>query len=147
MIFTAAEITYLAGHSLGRLATIGAGGAPQVQPVAFWMNADTGSIDIGGPALTRSQKFRNVQADPRVSFVVDDQSETPNPLGQTGRGIEVRGEVEIVVLDRPLIEAFSNETFRIHPRRIITWNVEEFGPALPERLPHLQGYNFRNISH
>ncbi|TDC67469.1 PPOX class F420-dependent oxidoreductase [Actinomadura sp. GC306] len=147
MTFTAAEIAYLAGHSLGRLATIGADGAPQIQPVAFWMNADTGTIDIGGPALTSSQKFRNVQADPRVSFVVDDHSETPNPLGQTGRGIEVRGEVEIVVLDPPLIEPFSNETLRIHPRRIITWNVEKIGPAAPERLPHLQGYNSRNISH
>lgn len=145
MVFTAAETAYLAERSLGRLATVGPDRAPQVQPVAFWINADADSIDIGGPALTRSQKFRNVQADPRVSFVVDDQSETPNPLGQTGRGIEVRGEVEIVLLDPPLIEAFSNETLRIHPRRIITWNIEEFGPPSPERPPHLQGYNFRNI--
>jgi pyridoxamine 5'-phosphate oxidase family protein len=114
--------------------------------VAFWLNTDAGTIDIGGPALTRSQKFRNVQADPRISFVVDDQSKTPNPLGQTGRGIEIRGEVEIVTLDPPLIPAFSNETLRIHPHRIITWNIEEFGPASPERLPHLQGYKSRNIS-
>ncbi|WP_030169161.1 PPOX class F420-dependent oxidoreductase [Spirillospora albida] len=146
MVFTTAEIEYLAEHSLGRLATIRPDGAPQVQPVAFWLNADTGTIAIGGPALTRSQKFRNVQADPRVSFVVDDQSETPNPLGQTGRGMEVRGEVEIVTLDRPLIDAFSPETLHIHPRRIITWNIEEFGPASPGRLPHLQGFNFRDIS-
>ncbi|MFA1549381.1 PPOX class F420-dependent oxidoreductase [Actinomadura chokoriensis] len=146
MVFTAAEIAYLAERSLGRLATIGPGGAPQVQPVAFWTNADTGTIDVGGPALTRSQKFRNVQADPRVSFVVDDQSETPNPLGQTGRGVEVRGEVEIVVLDPPLLAVFAKETLRIHPRRIITWNVEEFGSGSSERLPHLQGYSSRNIS-
>jgi pyridoxamine 5'-phosphate oxidase family protein len=146
MIFTDAEYKYLAEHPLGRLATIGPDGAPQIHPVAFWVNADTGAIDIGGPALTRSQKFRNVQADPRVSFVVDDQAETPNPIGQTGRGIELRGQVEIVTLDPPLIGAFSKETLRIHPHRIVAWNIGEFAPASPARPPHMQGYNPRNLS-
>jgi pyridoxamine 5'-phosphate oxidase family protein len=144
MVFADAEYTYLAEHPLGRLATIGPDGAPQIHPVAFWLNDGTGTIDIGGPALTRSQKFRNIQADPRVSFVVDDQAGTPNPIGQTGRGIEVRGHAEIVMLDPPLIAAFSHETVRIHPRRIIAWNIGEFAPA-PGQLPHLQGYNSRNI--
>ena len=146
MIFTDAEYTYLAGHPLGRLATIGPDGAPQIHPVAFWLNDGTGTIDIGGPALARSQKFRNIQADPRVSFVVDDQAEIPNPIGQTGRGIEVRGHAEIVTLDPPLIAAFSNETLRIYPHRIIAWNIGEFAPAPSGRLPHLQGYNSRNVS-
>jgi pyridoxamine 5'-phosphate oxidase family protein len=110
MSFTDAEYTYLAGHPLGRLATIGPDGAPQIHPVAFWLNDGTGTIDIGGPALTRSQKFRNIQAVPRVSLVVDDQAGTPNPIGQTGRGIEIRGHAQIVTLDPPLIAAFSNET-------------------------------------
>jgi pyridoxamine 5'-phosphate oxidase family protein len=146
MIFTDAEYKYLAEHPLGRLATIGPDGAPQIHPVAFWVNADTGAIDIGGPALTWSQKFRNVQADPRVSFVVDDQAGTPNPIGQTGRGIELRGQVEIVTLDPPLIAAFSKETLRIRPHRIVAWNIGEFAPASPARLPHMQGYNSRNLS-
>ena len=119
MIFTDAEHAYLAGHPLGRLATIGPDGAPQIHPVAFWLNDGTGTIDIGGPALARSQKFRNIQADPRVSFAVDDQAATPNPIGQTGRGIEIRGLAEIVILDPPLTAVFSNETLRIHPHRII----------------------------
>ncbi|HEX4254624.1 MAG TPA: PPOX class F420-dependent oxidoreductase [Streptosporangiaceae bacterium] len=144
MIFADAEYTDLAGHPLGRLATIGPDGAPQIHPVAFWLNDQTATIDIGGPALTTSQKFRNIQADPRVSFVVDDQSETPNPIGQTGLGIEIRGHAEIVTLDPPLIAAFSNQTIRIHPRRIITWNIGEFTTA-PGQLPHLQGYNSRNV--
>lgn len=146
MIFTDAEYEYLVEHPLGRLATIGPGGAPQIHPVAFWVDAETGTIEIGGPALTRSQKFRNVQADPRVSFVVDDQAETPNAIGQTGRGVEVRGEAEIVTLDPPLIAAFSNETLRIRPHRIVAWNIGEFGPASPGRLPHMQGYNARDVS-
>ena len=146
MIFTDDEYAYLAGHPLGRLATIGPDGAPQIHPVAFWLNDGTATIDIGGPELARSQKFRNIQADPRVSFVVDDQAETPNPIGQTGRGIEVRGHAEIVTLDPPLIAAFSNETLRIHPHRIIAWNIGEFALAPPGRLAHLQGYNSRNVS-
>jgi pyridoxamine 5'-phosphate oxidase family protein len=146
MVFTDAEYAYLAGHPLGRLATIGPDGAPQIHPVALWLNEAAGTIDIGGPALASSQKFRNVQADPRISLVVDDQAETPNPIGQTGRGIEVRGHAEIVTLDPPLIAAFSSETLRICPHRIIAWNIGEFAPAPRGRLPHLQGYNSRNVS-
>jgi len=145
MVFTDAEYAYLAGHPLGRLATVGPDGAPQVHPVALWLNEAAGTLDIGGPALARSQKFRNVQADPRVSLVVDDQAATPNPIGQTGRGIEVRGQAEIVTLDPPLTPGFSSETLRIFPHRIIAWNIGEFAPA-PGRLPHLQGYNSRNVS-
>jgi pyridoxamine 5'-phosphate oxidase family protein len=145
MVFTDAEWAYLAGHPLGRLATIGPDGAPQVHPVALWLNEAAGTIDIGGPALARSQKFRNVQADPRVSLVVDDQAETPNPIGQTGRGIEVRGRAEIVALDPPLLAGFSSETLRIRPHRVIAWNIGEFVPS-PGRLPHLQGYRSRDVS-
>jgi pyridoxamine 5'-phosphate oxidase family protein len=145
MIFTDSERGYLAERRLGRLATIGPDGAPQAHPVAFWLDEAAGAIDIGGPALTASQKFRNVQADPRVSLVVDDQADVPNPLGQTGRGIEVRGRAEIVTLDPPLIAAFSGETIRIRPRRIITWNIGELGPASPGRPAHLRGYRFRDV--
>ena len=145
MVFTDAEYAYLAGHPLGRLATIGPDGAPQVHPVALWLNEAAGTIDIGGPALATSQKFRNVQADPRISLVVDDQAATPNPIGQTGRGIEVRGQAEIMTLDPPLTPGFSSQTLRIFPHRIITWNIGEFASA-QGRLPHLQGYNSRNVS-
>jgi pyridoxamine 5'-phosphate oxidase family protein len=127
-VFTDIERKYLVAHPLGRLATIGPDGGPQVQPVAFWVNADTETIDIGGPALARSQKFRNVQADARVSFVVDDQAEEPvGPGGQTGRGLEIRGRIEIIELEQPLMFAFSNEVLRIHPRRVIAWNIDEPG--------------------
>ncbi|MBV9794646.1 MAG: PPOX class F420-dependent oxidoreductase [Actinobacteria bacterium] len=135
MIFTEGEREYLAEHPLGRLGTIGPDGGPQIHPVAFRLNAD-GTIDIGGPALARSQKFGNVRADPRVSFAVDDQAATPNALGQTGRGIEIRGAAETV----------GGETIRIHARRIIAWNIGEFGPLPPGREPHLQGYNSRDVS-
>jgi pyridoxamine 5'-phosphate oxidase family protein len=123
MTFSDIELEYLADRHLGRLATIGPNG-PQVNPVTFRLNADSGTIDISGPALTSSQKYRNVRSDPRVSFVVDDESDKPNVYGQRGRGIEIRGQVEIVSLDQPFLDSFENETLRVHPRRIIAWNIE-----------------------
>jgi pyridoxamine 5'-phosphate oxidase family protein len=140
------EYEYLTGHPLGRLATIGPDGAPQIHPVAFRVNADTGTIDIGGPALSRSQKYRNIQADPRVSFVVDDQAESPNPIGQTGRGVELRGRAEIAAPGPPGQAAFSPETIRVHPHRIIAWNIGELPAAAAGRPPHLQGYRARDVA-
>jgi pyridoxamine 5'-phosphate oxidase family protein len=145
MTFTEAEHDYLAGHPLGRLATIGPDGGPQIHPVAFRVNPDTGTIDIGGPELAQSRKFRNIQADPRVSFVVDDQAEIPNSIGQTGRGIELRGRAEIVLPGRSQAGVSGGELIRVHPHRIIAWNLDEFGPVQAGRSPHLQGYRSRNL--
>ncbi|MGI8878392.1 MAG: PPOX class F420-dependent oxidoreductase [Candidatus Limnocylindria bacterium] len=69
--FTEAELAYLALAKLGRLATIGQG-QPHVVPVGFRHNAELDTIDIGGRDLERTKKFRDVIADPRVAFVVDD---------------------------------------------------------------------------
>ncbi|MCW2915147.1 MAG: hypothetical protein JWN52_3215 [Actinomycetia bacterium] len=35
------------------------------------------------------------------------------------------------MLDRPLMVMFSNEVLRIHPRRIIAWNID--GPGTNAR--------------
>jgi pyridoxamine 5'-phosphate oxidase family protein len=113
--------------------------------VALWLNEAAGTIAVGGPALEKSQKYQNVQADPRVSLVVDDQADTPNPLGQTGRGIEIRGQAEIIAVDPPLLGGFSAEMLRLRPHRITTWNVGAFAPS-PGKPLHLQGYNSRDVS-
>jgi pyridoxamine 5'-phosphate oxidase family protein len=55
MVFTKAEHRYLLDLALGRLATIGPTGAPQNHPVTYRVNEDTGTIDIGGPALGASR--------------------------------------------------------------------------------------------
>lgn len=131
-VFTDPECAYLGFQTLGRLATIGPNG-PQNHPVWYRVNAGTGTIDIGGTDLSATQKYRNVCADPRVSFVVDDTvSEPVVPGGDHGRGVEVRGCVEIVH-DVPLIDGFSTEVLRITPRRILGWNLD--GP----------GYQIRNV--
>ena len=127
MTFTETERAYLIAQELGRLATIGPTGAPQVQPVAFWVNDHT--IDIGGPSLPQSRKYRNIQADPRVSFVVDDNAPEPvGPGGQRGRGLEIRGTAELITVDAPLLDGFTKDLIRIHAHRIVAWNIDGPGP-------------------
>lgn len=130
MTFTERERRYLDERELGRLATVGPSGAPQNHPVTFFVHDST--VDIGGPELAASQKFRNIEADPRVSLVVDDNAPEPvGPGGQRGRGVEIRGTVEILELPEPLLEGFSRHVLRIHPRRILAWNVD--GPGRNSR--------------
>ena len=131
--FTDAERAYLGAQGLGRLATIGPTGAPQVNPVAYWTTDGADTIDIGGPALRESQKFRNIQSDPRTSFVVDDLAtaeESLGPGGQRGRGLEIRGRAETLVVEEPLMQGFTREVIRIHPRRVIAWNLDGPGPNI-----------------
>jgi pyridoxamine 5'-phosphate oxidase family protein len=114
MSLTEAEIEYLGSQRLGRLASISPIGMPQNSPVGFRYNPETGTIDIGGHNLTSSRKFRNVQVEPRVSFVVDDLAST-RPWRV--RGVEIRGSAEALAGPEPLI--------RIRPTRIISWGIPE----------------------
>jgi pyridoxamine 5'-phosphate oxidase family protein len=121
--YTAAEFDFLQARSLGRMATVGPDGAPHNHPVAYWFNETTGTVDIGGPALRESRKYRNLEADGRISFVVDDVADHPlNEFGQRGHGIEIRGVVDLVD-DEPLMFGFTRDRIRIHARRVISWNL------------------------
>jgi pyridoxamine 5'-phosphate oxidase family protein len=122
MTFTEQELAYLATQHLGRLATIAPDGFPQNNPVGFWVNTELGTVDIGGHAMGASRKFHSVQANPKVSFVVDDiASLQPWRV----RGIEIRGEAEALVDQAPRGPGFSREIIRIHPRRIRAWGLED----------------------
>ncbi|OXM74494.1 MULTISPECIES: PPOX class F420-dependent oxidoreductase [Amycolatopsis] len=128
MIFTERERAYLTNQPLGRMGTVDAKGRPQVRPLGFQLN-DDGTIDIGGPDLSKSQKWRNLQQNPEVSFVVDDM--TPDEPGAIkpgwGRGIEIRGTAELITgIEPPAYGGpwFSNERIRIHPRVVHAWHVD-----------------------
>jgi len=111
-----AYVRYLTSHSQGRLATVGPGGGPQNKPVGYRYNAKLGTIDIGGFGMERSAKYRNVGRDPKVAFVIDDA------IGEGAAGmrfLEVRGEAEQ-----------AGELIRIHPRRLVSWNVDPARPGL-----------------
>jgi pyridoxamine 5'-phosphate oxidase family protein len=131
---TSRERDYLAGHRLGRLATVGPDGGPDVVPVSYRLNAD-GTIDIGGPRLSSSRKFRNVAARPRVAFVVDDTvPDEPGPFrAGVGRGLELRGRAEALRgVTPPELGAgmFSDEMIRIHPDQIVSWHIDGDRPDL-----------------
>ncbi|MGW8553724.1 PPOX class F420-dependent oxidoreductase [Streptomyces tubercidicus] len=125
-VFTSTERAYLAGQPLARLATTGPDGGPQVRPVGFVLNDDD-TLDIGGPTMRRTQKYRNAQARPEVSLLIDDMAPADDPVAPGwGRGVEIRGRAEPLTLDAPPMapDFFSNDVLRIHPRRVIAWHLE-----------------------
>ncbi len=123
-VFTPAEIAYLQSQRLGRLATAGPDGQPHVVPVGFRYNPVTDTIDIGGHnGFAKRKKFRDVQLNPRVAFVIDD-IRSVNPWQV--RGIEIRGEVEVLETGgKDILPSFDPEMFRIWPKRIVSWGLEE----------------------
>ena len=130
MALTQAEQKFLAQHRLGRLATIGPDGGPQVKPVGFAYNDELGTIDIYGLNMAGSAKYRNVQRHPQVALVVDDGS-------GVGRGgvqfLEIRGVAETATAQQAPFPDASAEVIRIHPRRVLGLNVDPAQPGLQAR--------------
>ena len=120
-VFTDEETEYLESQLLGRLATVSPDGQPHVVPVGFQYNAELGTIDIGGHDFARRKKYREVQRNPRVAFLVDDLASV-NPWRV--RGIEIRGEAEVLTSGgEALGPGFAPEMFGIRPRRIVSWGI------------------------
>jgi pyridoxamine 5'-phosphate oxidase family protein len=135
--FTEAEIEYLNGQLLGRLATVGADGMPHVTPVGVFYDPESEAVVIGGEDLAASKKFRDAQQHPEVAVVVDDLAST-DPW--TPRGIEVRGRAEThteggravgVRVGAPFL--FERAWIRIRPRRILAWGIDTDSFALSVR--------------
>jgi len=119
-VFTDDEVAYLNSQRLGRLATA-ADGQPHVVPVGFRYNPELDTIDIGGHGFAQRKKFRDVQRNARVAFVVDDLASV-DPWRP--RGIEIRGEAEIIRAGgKSVVPHFDEEMFRIKPRRIFSWGL------------------------
>jgi pyridoxamine 5'-phosphate oxidase family protein len=108
---------------LGRLATFGPDGQPPVVPVS--RSATTRSctrIEIGGHDFARHKKYKDVQHNPKVAFLVDDMVSV-DPWRP--RGIEVRGEAEVLTSGgEALGPGFAPDMFRIRPQRIVSWGIE-----------------------
>jgi pyridoxamine 5'-phosphate oxidase family protein len=118
---TEAELAYLRGQRLGRLATVDGRGRPQANPVGFFLN-DDGSIDIGGWSMGTTKKWRNIAGNPNVSLVVDDVVSV-DPWAV--RGVEIRGTAEQVVEDHTRGAHMSRELIRIRPYAIIGWGLAD----------------------
>ncbi|PVU84357.1 PPOX class F420-dependent oxidoreductase (plasmid) [Cellulomonas sp. WB94] len=131
-MFTDTELAYLRSQHLGRIATQKPDGTLQNSPVGFRYNAAEGTIDIGGFHLEDSRKYRNVAANGRVAFVVDDLvSVQPWRV----RCVEIRGRAEVLPTHgtRPAL-------IRIHPERIISFGIEE-----PDTEAHSLSVNARDV--
>jgi pyridoxamine 5'-phosphate oxidase family protein len=120
--FTSAEVEYLRGQRLGRLATIDREGVPQNNPVGFTIDPDSGVVLIGGTALGASRKFRNVEQHAGVAFVVDDLASV-DPW--VVRGVEFRGSAEALTDVDPPMPGMSREVIRITPAWIFSWGLDD----------------------
>ncbi|HEV3356247.1 MAG TPA: PPOX class F420-dependent oxidoreductase [Pseudonocardiaceae bacterium] len=129
MSFTQDELDYLAEQHLGRLATQQQDGTLQVNPVGFSYNKELGTIDIGGFNMTRSRKYRNVAANGRAAFVVDDIVSV-NPWRV--RCLEIRGTAEVVEDPDPLI--------RLTPNHLISFGLDK-----ADVEPHKMVANIRDV--
>ena len=123
-VFTAKEIEYINGQRLGRLATVNPKGEPQIAPVGFHYNPELDVIEIGGRNVSKTKKFRNIQKNPHVAFVIDDVLPPWRP-----RGVEIRGTAEALLAGGKATFGHVFEAdeglIRIKPVQIIGWGLEE----------------------
>ena len=111
--FTPAEIEYLSGQRLARIATTSADGQPDVAVVGFGVDGD--DIVSGGLDLTKTIRFQNLTSNPRATIVIDDLAST-DPWKP--RGIKVRGRAQLQDDDGSL-------RIRIRPETIWSWGINE----------------------
>lgn len=111
--FSRSELEYLAtADTLGRIVTIEPSGALHVVPVGWRYDADHDAIVVSGRQFAATKKFRNVQWNARVAFLVDEVLPPWRP-----RAIMVQGRGEAV-------ERAGEEGFiRISPEKVISWGL------------------------
>lgn len=119
---TAAQIDYLTGQRLGRLATAGADHKPHVVPTSFRYNPELGTVDVGGHHVDTTKKYRDVQANGWAALVVDDLVSV-DPF--TPRMLEIRGRAEAIAAGgEALGPGFGGAFIRIHPSRINSFGID-----------------------
>lgn len=117
--FTDAEHAYLRTQPLMRFATASPDGSPDVAPVVFRLDGD--DIVTSGFDITRTVRYRNIQRNPRACLVVDDLA-TTDPWSP--RGLKIIGSAAIE-------EGDASSSFRITPRVIISWGINDPKPGVP----------------
>ena len=137
MTFTDAETAYLASQRLGRLATIGPDGSPQVKPAGFHCNPGPGTIDVTGFNMAASQKFRNVRRNGQAALVVDDIA-SADPWRVDF--LEIRGTADAITAPADPQARTTRRRSESIPTPILSFGIEE-----PSREPHLTWLTTRNI--
>ena len=116
--FTEAELHYLSTQPLMRFATASLEGRPDVAPVVFEVDGD--DLVTSGFDIAHTVRYRNVQENPQATVVIDDLASV-NPWSP--RGIKVIGVTTIETFD-------GGERFRISPRVVISWAINDTTPGI-----------------
>jgi len=128
-VFTDAELDYLAGQRLGRIATVGADGQPHVVPTSFRYNSEQDAIDVGGMRMSQTKKVRDVRHGGRASIVIDDVLPPWQP-----RMIEIRGTAEVLPEGgKAFGRNFEDTIVRIRPTRVIAFGIESADQGMNAR--------------
>jgi PPOX class F420-dependent enzyme/OxyR family protein len=121
--FTDAEIAYMGRITLARLATIGADGRPHLIPLTYHYNADEDAIDIGGIDFASGKKWRDANANPKVTLLIDD-FDPPE-----AHALEIRGDAEIHQTGgstiNPRFPNFVEPFIRLRPTHIVSWGLNQ----------------------
>jgi pyridoxamine 5'-phosphate oxidase family protein len=119
IMFSDAELTYLAQGKLGRLATIDTAGMPHVGPLGWRYNSELDVIDIGGRDFARSRKYHNARRNPNVALVIDDVLPPWRP-----RCVMIRGTAEVLAEATGPDGRPTGPIIRLHPAEVISWGME-----------------------
>jgi pyridoxamine 5'-phosphate oxidase family protein len=125
---TSAEIDYIKGQPLARIATTSASGEPDVAAVFCTYRRRVGGFIIGGLDIEHTRKFLNVRATGRASIVFDDVASW-DPYSP--RGVKVTGRAEIQVADDTTkLTVEGVPVIVVTPERTWHWGLEvpAFGP-------------------
>jgi pyridoxamine 5'-phosphate oxidase family protein len=118
-VFSDAELAFLGdGKKLGRLATMSSTGYPHVTPLGWSYNEATDTIDIGGRDFAKTKKFRNVKANPKVAFIVDDVLPPWQP-----RCVTIQGDAEALDEATDASGTSIGPIIRIRPTKVMSWGV------------------------
>jgi PPOX class F420-dependent enzyme/OxyR family protein len=115
--FSQKELEYMRKQWVGRLATCSKRMIPQVTPVGFGADEERIYVNI----KYDSKKARNIRANPRVSFVVDDF-----PSWEVIRGVLVSGRAELISSGK-LHETGRDLIYEKYPRYEEEYGVREEG--------------------
>lgn len=123
-LFTEAERAYLSSMRLGRLATVDPEGRPHVVPVGYRLTEE-GTFEIRGPRMADSRKWKNIENDDKVAFVVDDMTPPDEAVYRpgVGRGVEILGRAELSA-DGPAGELAGPETITVVPEKVLSWHID-----------------------
>ena len=130
-LFTERQLKFVAAPRIGRLGTINRDGTPHIAPV--WYRFDEGAFLV--LTESESQKYKNIERDPRVAFCIDDERSPYHTVLVSGRvtveeapGREWREEMAIHYLGEEAGKRYiaenmhqNNVMLRIVPEKVTGW--------------------------